>query len=215
MLSTAQPSLRKPNLGKPNLGKPSLDILSGGDVMNIETFVERSLGRWRSQRSSHNLAFQHSEEVLSTIDITAVTATDPTVAELCTAHGFDPATAVVPFHMAWEGESDWDDNETVAGSCLLVPIPTLDPETGNILNRGKLLRSTGYAETMPAVGEYHFMEDGTFVLLTSYDRAAAEERIWFGTPHVRFRVSLIRTSSGKGVVTASFASEVRTTGEDA
>ncbi len=173
--------------------------------MNIETFVDRSLGRWRSQRSSHNLAFQHSEEVLSKVDIVSVAASDESVIELCKAQGFDPEAAVSPFHMAWEGESDWDDDEKTEGSCLLVPIA--DPN--GVANQGKLLRSKGYAEEMPAVGEYRFTEEGVFVLITPYDRASAEERIWFGTPNLRFRVSMIRTSDGAGVLTASFASEIR------
>jgi phycoerythrin-associated linker protein len=62
---------------------------------------------------------------------------------------------------------------------------------------------------MAAAGDYHFTDDGTFVLLTSYDRAAAEERIWFVNPQLRFRVSMIKTSNGTGVVTASFASEIK------
>jgi phycoerythrin-associated linker protein len=46
-------------------------------------------------------------------------------------------------------------------------------------------------------------------LITEYDRAAAEEKIWFVNPNVRCRVSLIKTSAGTGVVTASFSSEIR------
>ena len=177
---------------------------SGIGTYSIQAFVEQSIGQWRSQRSSHNLAFQHSEEVLSTIDITAVSTADSSVAELCRTHGFESSAVAVPFHMAWEGESDWDDDVKTEGSCLLVPIPDLDDPT-----KGKLLRSAGYAETVPAVGEYRFTEEGMFVLETPYDRASAEERIWFGTPNLRFRVSQIRTSDGNGVLTASFASEIR------
>jgi phycoerythrin-associated linker protein len=107
--------------------------------------------------------------------------------------------------MKWVGQSDWDeDKPEVSGSAILVPVP--DPVRPN---RGKLLRDQGYAETIAAAGDYHFLEDGTFVLITAYDRAAAEERIWFANPNLRFRVSLIKTSAGSGVVTASFASEIK------
>ncbi|MEL6383595.1 MAG: phycobiliprotein lyase, partial [Cyanobacteria bacterium J06626_18] len=117
----------------------------------------------------------------------------------------DPKQAVSPFQMRWEGRSDWDEGEEVLqGSSVLVPVP--DPDQPS---RGKLLRDQGYAETMAAAGDYHLMEDGTFVLLTSYDRAAAEEKIWFVNPNLRCRVSLIKTSGGSGVVTASFSSEIR------
>ena len=174
-------------------------------LMDIQEFVEKSLGQWRSQRSAHHLAFRHFEAVESVIDIEAVSPEDTSVIDLCKAYDIDPSQAVAPFKMRWEGQSDWDDGkEVIQGSSVLIPVP--DP---NQSNAGKLLREQGYAETMPAAGEYHFLEDGTFVLLTSYDRAAAEEKIWFVNPNVRCRVSLIKTSAGSGVVTASFSSEIR------
>ncbi|MEB3828940.1 phycobiliprotein lyase [Phormidium sp. CCY1219] len=172
--------------------------------MNVNEFVAKSIGKWRSQRSGHHLAFSHFEEIRSTIDIVALGADDREVLDLCQAYNIDPALASSPFKMSWAGESDWDEDEKLTGSCVLVPIPELKQ-----LRRGKLLRSQGYAETMPAVGHYHITEDGTFVLLTEYDRAMAEERIWFATPNLRFRVSAIKTSDGNGVVTASFSSEIR------
>jgi phycoerythrin-associated linker protein len=174
--------------------------------MDINEFVARSIGQWRSQRSAHHLAFGHFEAVRSTIDIIAIDPTDPVAIDLCKSYDLDPKLATAPFKMSWTGESDWDDDSVVSGSTVLVPIP--DPTNPR---RGKLLREQGYAETIPAVGEYHFTDDRTFVLITAYDRAAAEERIWFATPKLRFRVSTINTSDGTGVVTASFSSEIRAT----
>jgi phycoerythrin-associated linker protein len=172
--------------------------------MDIREFVANSIGRWRSQRSAHHLAFGHFEAVQSDIEIEALSPDDPAVLELCKTYSVDAQTAVSPFRMSWEGQSDWDDSEVVKGSCVLVPIPDLEQA-----NRGKLLRDQGYAETIAAVGDYYLTEDGTFVLVTAYDRAAAEEKIWFVNPNVRCRVSLIKTSAGTGVVTASFSSEIR------
>lgn len=170
--------------------------------MDIETFVERSLGEWRSQRSAHHLAFGHFEAVRSTINIESISVDTPGVIALCKLYEVSPETIVSPFKMSWEGESDWDEDEVIKGSTILVPVP----DSGTT---GKLLREQGYAETMEAVGTYNLTDDGTFVLTTAYARAAAEEKIWFATPNLRFRVSLIKTSSGKGVTTASFSSEVR------
>lgn len=172
--------------------------------MDITEFVKQSIGQWRSQRSGHNLAFRHFEEVRSTIDIVSLAVDDPEVIELCKSSDIDPEMAISPFYMSWEGESDWNSDETLKGCCILVPIPDWENP-----NKGKLLRSQGYAETIAAAGDYHFNSDGIFVLLTEYDRAAAEERIWFATPNLRFRVSLIKTSGSQGVLTASFSSEIR------
>jgi phycoerythrin-associated linker protein len=172
--------------------------------MNIQEFVANSIGHWRSQRSAHHLAFSHFEAVQSEIDIVSLAVDDPAVVDLCKLYRTDPALIVSPFRMSWEGQSDWDESAAIKGTCVLVPVP--DP---NQANCGKLLRDQGYAEEIAAVGTYSLTEDGTFVLVTAYDRAAAEERIWFVNPNVRCRVSLIKTSAGSGVVTASFSSEIR------
>ena len=172
--------------------------------MDIQTFVARSLGKWKSQRSAHHLAFSHFEEIRSTIMIAPLPIDDPKVSALCQRYNVSAEQIVSPFHMSWEGETDWDEDETVQGETVLVPVPNPDQS-----NTGKLLRDQGYAETIEAAGDYRFNEDGSFVLTTAYDRAAAEEKIWFTTDNLRFRVSLIKTSSGKGVTTASLSSEIR------
>ncbi len=90
--------------------------------MDITQFVERSLGHWRSQRSAHHLAFRHFEAVESEIDIVSLTVDDARVIELCQANQIDPSLAVSPFQMSWEGQSDWDEDEVLKGSTVLVPI---------------------------------------------------------------------------------------------
>jgi phycoerythrin-associated linker protein len=174
-------------------------------VMDITKFVELSLGRWRSQRSAHHLAFSHFEQVTSVIDILPLSKEDSEVIDLCRSNHVDPVLAHCPFRMTWEGESDWSDEApTFKGTTILVPIPDQD----NLMS-GRLLRDQGYAETIPSVGKYQIYEDGIFTLITEYERAAAEEKIWFVNPNFRLRVSMIKTSEGSGVVTASFSSEIR------
>ena len=172
--------------------------------MSISEFVRQSLGNWRSLRSVHHLAFSHLEEVNSEIEIVGLNTDDKEVISLCQQYEIDPKLAQSPFKMSWEGESDWDEKEELKGSTVLVPIP----DEGND-NQGRLLRDQGYAETIPAVARYNILPDGTFVLITEYDRACAEEKIWFANPKLRFRVSMIKTSDGKGVTTASFSSEIK------
>lgn len=172
--------------------------------MSISEFVQKSLGNWRSLRSVHHLAFSHLEEVRSEIEITPLENDHPEVISLCKQHNIDPKLVQSPFHMSWEGESDWDEKEELTGKTVLVPIPDAD-----FPYKGQLLRDKGYAETITAIARYEIQEDGTFVLITSYDRASAEEKIWFVNDNLRFRVSMIKTSDGKGVVTSSFSSEIR------
>jgi phycoerythrin-associated linker protein len=171
--------------------------------MTVEDFFHKSFGQWKSQRSSHNLAWTQFEAVTSDITIVEKPADDPHVVDLCESNNVEPADVLVSIEMSWKGESDWDSDEVVEGCTLMSVVK--DSETS-----GRLLRSAGYAETIPAVGKWTMTPEGSFVLHTMYDAAAAEERIWFATPDLRLRVSNIRTSSGRGVVTASFSSEIRT-----
>ena len=87
-------------------------------------------------------------------------------------------------------------------ACIIIPLPESDAS-------GKLLRSVGYAESVPAESHYKFLEDGTFTLTTQYDQSIAEERIWFISENVRCRSSALKTSAGFGILQTSFASEVR------
>lgn len=173
--------------------------------MTVDEFFEKSLGEWRSQRSSHNLAWTQFEAITSDIEIVEKPLSDEAVQELCANNKVDPGDVVTSIEMSWEAESDWDDDDDAPPSegCVLMSVIKDSPTTG------RLLRSKGYAEEIPAVGTWVMTGEGAFVLHTSYDAAAAEERIWFATPDLRLRVSNIRTSSGRGVITSSFSSEIR------
>ena len=173
--------------------------------MNIERFVAQSIGKWRSMRSGHSLAFQQFEDVLSEIEITALSISSPDVSELIAISSVENTPCVSPFAMTWAADSDWepdDPSEVSSGSCILVPIAHNE-------NSGILLRSIGYAEKTHAESSYSFLDDGTFVLLTRYEQSIAEERIWFVSDNVRCRSSVLKTSEGNGILQASFSSEVR------
>jgi len=173
--------------------------------MNIEGFVAQSLGKWRSMRSGHSLAFQQFEDVLSEIEITPLSSSSPDVLELINISSIDNISCSSPFAMNWAADSDWepdDPTEVSSGSCILVPMP-------NNENSGILLRSIGYAEKTQAKSTYRFLDDGTFVLSTHYEQSIAEERIWFVSDNVRCRSSVLKTSEGNGILQASFSSEVR------
>ena len=115
--------------------------------MDIDTFVAKSLGRWKSQRSAHHLAFAHFEEIRSMIDIESLAKDDPAVQALCKSQGVNVGAIATPFKMQWEGETDWDEDDVLKGQTILVPVPDkTTPHTG------KLLRAQGYAETIPAAG---------------------------------------------------------------
>lgn len=170
-------------------------------AMTVDDFFERSVGEWRSQRSSHNLLWSQFEQITSEISIQPLQSSHPDVIKLCNANDVDVNQPFFSLKMTWEGESDWDE-EISQGQTIMSVI-----KDGQ--HHGRLLRSAGYAETIPAVGKWRMSPDGVFILDTFYDAAAAEERIWFANPNLRMRVSQILTSAGSGVVSASFSTEIR------
>jgi phycoerythrin-associated linker protein len=74
---------------------------------------------------------------------------------------------------------------------------------------GKVLRSIGYTEEIPAAGDWELKDDGSFYMKTIYTGTGAEETFWFATPDLRMRVSTIKSKGGKGVTTATFTTELR------
>lgn len=180
---------------------PDRDSTFSTQGMTVEQFFKQSIGQWRSQRSSHNLAWAQFEQITSEITICELEEHDTEIVELCKNNQVDVKDMCFRLKMSWEGESDWDEEVSEGQSVMGVV------KDGSC--HGRLLRSVGYAETIPAIGKWEMTDEGMFVLNTFYEAAAAEERIWFATPDLRLRVSQIRTSSGRGVLTASFSSEIR------
>jgi phycoerythrin-associated linker protein len=176
--------------------------------MTIEQFVAQSVGKWRSMRSGHSLAFQQFEDVLSEVSIESIEKDDSAIQDLlstATSHQGHSSDIVAPFRMEWSAESDWepeDPSQVSSGSCLIIPLKKNDYS-------GILIRSVGYAESELAESTYQFLDDGTFLLTTHYEQSIAEERIWFVSDNVRCRSSVLKTSAGSGVLQTSFASEVR------
>ncbi len=174
-------------------------------LMRIEQFIELSEGNWRSMRSGHSLAFQQFEQITSHIEISRLDLKEPDVVKLLEQSNTSQYKPVAPFRMSWEADSDWnmiEETENTSGSCVLIPVPSS-------IKKGLIVRSLGYAEAIQAISDYVLLSDGTLILKTNYENSIAEERIWFVSENVRCRSTVIKTSSGKGIIQTSFASEVR------
>jgi CpeS-like protein len=173
-------------------------------MLAVVDFFERSAGRWRSQRTTHHLAFRRAEVGDSEISVFALGASDPEVQELCRFHDVDPALAVCGSRVSWQGTMGWDkDNEGGhEGKTVFAIVPDQDDPL-----RGRLLRERGYAEIMPVVGRYHLDAEGGLNLTTEYETMSSIERFWFANSGLRLRTSTVKRFGGFS--TASFCSEAR------
>ncbi len=169
--------------------------------MDIMEFFQLSAGKWFSQRTSHHLAFKQTEGGRSDLKIETVLKDDPAVIQLCAQYEVDPASALGGARVSWDGTMDWDEGKH-AGSTVLVPVPDLDKQ-----NEGKLLREMGYAEKASVAGRYTMGPDDALTLTTEYETMFSEERLWFASPNLRLRTSILKRFGGFSM--ASFCSEIR------
>ncbi|WP_421659581.1 phycobiliprotein lyase [Leptothermofonsia sp. ETS-13] len=172
--------------------------------MDVVEFFRQSAGRWRSQRTTHHLAFKQSEWGDSQIVVESLEADHPEIIELCKLHQIDPVLSVGGSRVQWKGTMEWDNEgeENHQGDTVFAIVPDEDNP-----HQGRLLRERGYAEVMPVVGLYHLDEEGGLVLTTEYETMSSIERFWFANPNLRLRTSTVKRFGGFS--TASFCTETR------
>ncbi len=177
--------------------------------MDAMKYFKKSAGKWRSQRTTHHLAFRRAEMGDSEITVEALAGDDPKVQEICLLHQVDPKEASGGAFVSWQGSMAWDrEGENHSGETVFAIVP--DPHHPNT---GRMLRERGYAEIVPVAGRYHMDEEGGLVLITEYETMSVVERFWFANPNLRMRTSTV-TRFG-GFSTASFCSESRISPESA
>jgi hypothetical protein len=177
--------------------------------MDVMEFFQLSTGTWRSQRTTHHLAFKRAEVGESAIRVEAFAADHPQVIEICQLHEVDPNTAIGGAFVSWNGSMSWDrnDDENHEGSTVFALIPDADQP-----HQGILLRERGYAEIVPVAGQYHMDDEDGLVLTTEYETMSSIERFWFASPSLRMRTSTVKRFGGFS--TATFCTEFRVADED-
>lgn len=167
--------------------------------MDIVEFFQISSGKWFSQRTSHHLTFQQSESGKSNLEIEALETDSSDVLKVCELHRVDPSQALCGVRITWDGTMEWDAQKKV-GTAILVAIANPDDA-----NQGQLLRLQGTTQSVP--GHYTVGTDEAVTLITRSEGQEIEERIWFASPNLRFRTSVLKQADGFSM--ASFCSEIR------
>jgi hypothetical protein len=178
-------------------------------VMDAMEFFQQSTGQWRSQRTTHHLAFRRSEFGESQIQVEAFAPDHPKIIEICQLHEVDPQLAIGGAYVSWHGSMGWDkdSDENHEGSTVFALIPDADNP-----RQGTLLRERGYAEIVPVAGHYHMDDEDGLVLTTEYETMSSIERFWFASPSLRMRTSTVKRFGGFS--TATFCTESRIADED-
>ena len=173
------------------------------NLITINQFITKSLGEWKSIRSSHTLAFQEVENSTSKILITDIELKNKKVIELLKKFDLSLTSSIIPISVSWEAISDWEEKrKSNEDQTILLFIPRDE-------NSGIILRNKGYIEPIVSSSEYLIDERDNLNLKTIYNSTVSEERICFLSTHVRSRYSVIRNQENNSVIQTSHTSEIR------
>ena len=172
-------------------------------LITINQFIKKSLGEWKSLRSTHSLAFQEVENSTSKIEIKELEIKNKNVVELLEKNNLSSNSGVIALTISWQAVSDWEmDQKIEADKTILLFLP-------KDKNKGIVLRNKGYTESQISSSEYLIDEYDNLNIKTIYSSTISEERICFLSTHIRSRYSVIRNQENNSVIQTSHTSEIR------
>ena len=173
------------------------------NLIPINQFIKKSLGEWKSLRSTHSLAFQEVENSTSKIVIKELEIKNKNVVELLEKYNLSSRPSVIALLISWQAISDWEKDEKIKADKTILLFLPIDK------NKGIVLRNNGYAESQISSSEYLIDENDNLNIKTVYSSTISEERICFLSTHVRSRYSVIRNKENNSVIQTSHTSEIR------
>jgi len=173
------------------------------NLTTINQFIDKSIGEWKSIRSTHTLAFQEFENSTSKIYIKNINSKNKKVIEIFKNYKLNLNHESIAISIKWQAISDWEDNDMSEGDeTILIFLPKDE-------NSGIVLRNKGYTESFISSSNYCVDEQNNLNIKTFYKSTVSEERISFLSTHIRSRFSIIRNLENKSIIQTSHTSEIR------
>jgi phycoerythrin-associated linker protein len=172
------------------------------NLITINQFIDKSIGEWKSIRSTHTLAFQEFENSTSKIYIKHINSKNKKVVEIFKNYKLTLNLENVAISIKWQAISDWDDDIGKGDETILIFLPKDE-------NSGIVLRNKGYTESVISSSNYFVDEQNNLHIKTVYKSTVSEEKISFLSTHIRSRFSTIRNQETKSVIQTSHTSEIR------
>ena len=170
--------------------------------MNLDKFLQQSVGEWLSQQTNHAAADARYESGRSTIAVEGLTASSPELVRVCQHHDLEPDATAVGLKRVWTGRLDGDTGDRTEET-ILVFLPEGDnPATGKLL-----CHSNAKGRSPNATGTYTFGSDGALTLKTAGETGSSQERIWFASENLRLHSTVFENTDGFSA--ASLSSDIR------
>ena len=172
------------------------------NLTTINQFIDKSIGEWKSIRSTHTLAFQEFENTTSKIYVEFINSKNKKVVETFKNYKLSLNLESLAISIKWQAISDWDDDIGEGDETILIFLPKDE-------NSGIVLRNKGYTESVISSSNYFVDEQNNLHIKTVYKSTVSEEKISFLSTHIRSRFSTIRNQETKSVIQTSHTSEIR------
>ena len=173
------------------------------NLTTINQFIDKSIGEWKSIRSTHTLAFQQFENSTSKIYIKNINSQNKKDFEIFKNHKLSVNLDSIAISIKWQTTSDWEEDDiNEEDETILIFLP-------KDKNSGTILRNKGYTESFISSSSYFIDEQSNLHIKTIYKSKVSEERISFLSTHVRSRFSTIRNLANNSLIQTSHASEIR------
>ena len=173
------------------------------NLKTINQFIDKSIGEWKSIRSTHTLAFQEFENSISKIYIKNINSKNKKVIEIFKNYKLSLNLESIAISIKWQAFSDWEEDKMNEGDeTILIFLP-------KDKNSGIVLRNKGYTESVISSSNYFVDKKNNLHIKTFYKSTVSEETISFLSTHIRSRFSTIRNQETKSVIQTSHTSEIR------
>ena len=173
------------------------------NLTTINQFIDKSIGEWKSIRSTHTLAFQEFENSTSKIYIRNIDLKNKKIIEIFKNYQLSLNLECIAISIKWQAFSDWEEDKMSKGDeTILIFLPKDE-------NSGIVLRNKGYTESFISSSNYFVDEKNNLHIKTIYKSKISEERISFLSAHIRSRFSTIRNLENNSVIQTSHTSEIR------
>lgn len=169
--------------------------------MDIKEFLDLSVGKWFSQRTSHNLNNDKTENNKADLNIEAILPDDRYFIQLCQQNHIDATGSLGGVKISWDNSVDWGKPKQVGSTALFMI------SNSHNINTGQFLRVAGSPSQTIDIGRYILGNDEALTLIVEAKDLYLEERQWFASPNLRLRNTLSKVANG--VQQTSFYSEIR------
>ena len=111
------------------------------NLTTINQFIDKSIGEWKSIRSTHTLAFQEFENSTSKIYIKNINSKNKKVVEIFKNYKLNLNRESIAISIKWRAISDWEEDDIhKEDESILIFLPKDE-------NSGIVLRNKGYTES--------------------------------------------------------------------